>query len=102
MLVLALVDSLLQDTQRHGFLDDIVIIGNEALVDTAVKQSRGIMTTTLRAVRYFLTACLTRQHLLWFSKIVDRHGEVHHGLPLLAANGAVILDGGDGLLWLSL
>lgn len=53
LLVFPLVDSLLDNTERHWLLDDIVIVGNNAFVDTAMEQSRGVMTTT--------TAQLARQ-----------------------------------------
>lgn len=50
VLILALVDLLLQDTQSHRLLDDIIIIGNIALIDTALEESRGIMATARATV----------------------------------------------------
>lgn len=45
LLVLSLVDARFQNAQRHGLLDDLIVIGDVALVDTAVKQSGRVMTT---------------------------------------------------------
>ena len=45
MLVFTLVDLLFQDTEGHWFLDNIVVVGDQAFVDAALEQSRGIMTT---------------------------------------------------------
>lgn len=45
VLVFTLVDLLFQDTESHWFLDNIVVVGDQAFVDAALEQSRGIMTT---------------------------------------------------------
>ena len=45
VLVFPFVDARFQNTQGHRLLDDIVVVGNIALVDTAMEQSRRVMTT---------------------------------------------------------
>jgi hypothetical protein len=47
MLVLALVDLLFQDTQRHRLLDDVVIVGDIPLVYTSLEKSGRIVATAM-------------------------------------------------------
>ena len=41
----AVLDLLLEDTQRHGLLDHIIVIGDVALVDTALERLRRVIST---------------------------------------------------------
>lgn len=45
--IFPLVDLLLQDTERHRFFDDIVVIGYISFIDTAVEKSRRIIVAAL-------------------------------------------------------
>lgn len=45
LLIFPLVYSLLDDAERHWLLDNIVVVRDDAFVDTAMEQSRGVMTT---------------------------------------------------------
>lgn len=100
LLVFSLVDPRFDNAEGHWLLDNIVVVGDNALVDTAVEQSRGVMTTTtarLAGQSSQLSPTLTK-NLLLLAKIVDRHEHIAHALPLILGDGAVILDGGNGLL----
>lgn len=46
--IFSLVDLLLENTESHWLLDNVIIIGDIALVDTAMEQSRGVMATAMR------------------------------------------------------
>lgn len=45
VLVFPFVDARFQNTQGHRLLDDVVVVGNIALVDTAMEQSRRVVAT---------------------------------------------------------
>ena len=45
MLIFPLVDARLQNTQSHWLLDDIVVVWDIALVNTAMEQPRRVMAT---------------------------------------------------------
>jgi hypothetical protein len=47
MLVLALVDLLFQDAQRHRLLNDVIIVGDIPLVYTSLEKSRRIVATAI-------------------------------------------------------
>lgn len=46
LLVFSLVDPRFDNAESHWLLNNIIVVGDNALVDTAVEQSRGIMATT--------------------------------------------------------
>lgn len=45
LLVFSLVNPRFDNTESHWLFDNIIVVGDNALVDTAVEQSRGVMTT---------------------------------------------------------
>ena len=90
LFVLAFIDLCLQDTKRHGFLDDLIIIGDIALVDTAMEQSRWVVSTAhkvrlawTKQSRIGLGTRDTRDKgLLFFPNLIDRQDNIHHRPPL--------------------
>lgn len=53
LLVLPLVDLGLKNTKCHWLLDNIVVIGDIALIDTAMEQFRRIMTTAILVLAWW-------------------------------------------------
>ena len=99
VLVFALIDPGFDDTEGHGLLDDIVIIRNNALVYTAVKESGRVMSTRVCAVSRSILS-ITRpirltwvlSHLLGLAKLINGHEHVPHSLPLIFRDRSILLN----------
>lgn len=97
--VLSLVDFLLENAESHWLLDNLVIIGHIAFVDTAMEQFRRVVATAaVKAIvnmsSLFLacghrgwsaTAAAARNagrtNLLFFAHLIDGQDHIHHDPP---------------------
>jgi hypothetical protein len=79
MFVFPLVDAGFQDAEGHWLLNDIVVVRNKALVDTAMEQSRRIMATPTMSDKS--STQLYQDNLLVFPIVINRHDHIHHRLP---------------------
>lgn len=53
----AVLDLFLEDTQRHGLLNHIIVIGDVALVDAALERLRRVISTIQSQQRVDLEQC---------------------------------------------